>query len=88
MERVLDAIFHGELYPSEKILPTTESYRSSLKEADKLVRQLKEQLSATQFELFEAYCSEKAGMAGEMQCECFRRGAILGVRLWKEINPD
>ena len=85
---VLDAIYRGELYPSERIFPTTESYRKSLREADKLARQLAEHLTPVQVELFEAYCNEKAAMAGEMQCECFRRGAILGVKLWKEINPD
>ena len=85
---VLEDIYHGTLYPEEKIIPKAELYLVSKKEAIELTKELQEQLTAEQFELFEWYCNAKAIMSGEMYCESFRQGVILGAKLERELNPD
>lgn len=85
---VIEYYYHGGVSLSERIRPDTDLYRNASAVADTLAKQLMEQLPPEQLDLFDAYCNEKAVMAGEMQCECFRQGVILGVRLWKEINSD
>lgn len=85
---VLEDLYRGNLYPAEKIIPKTELYLESKKEAIELTKELQEQLTAEQFELFERYCNAKAIMSGEMYCESFRQGVILGAKLWRELNSD
>ena len=83
---MIESIYHGNLYPAEKIRPTTDVYQESLADAEKLARQLMDQLSPEQYELFETCCTEKAVMAGEMQCECYRQGVLMGVRLYRDLE--
>ncbi len=83
---VIEEIFHGTLNPAEKIRSETEVYQDALAAAEKLARQLMDQLSPEQYELFETYCTEKAVMAGEMQCECYRQGVLMGVRLYRDLE--
>ena len=85
---VLEDIYHGNLYPEEKIIPKTELYLESKKEAIELTKELQKQLTAEQFELFEQYCNAKAIMSREMYCESFRQGVILGARLQRELQGE
>ena len=42
---VIEEIFHGTLYPAEKIRSETDVYQDALAAAEKLARQLMDQLS-------------------------------------------
>ena len=85
---VLEDLYHGNYYPAEKIIPRTERYTESQKEAVKLAEELKHQLTAEQFNLFEAYCNAKANAAIEMYCENFRQGMIMGAKLEWELRGE
>ena len=85
---VLEDLYHGNLYPAEKIIPKTELYLESKKEAIALTEELQGLLTTEQFELFERYCNAKAIMSGEMYCESFRQGVILGAKLERDLNPE
>ena len=83
---IIESLYHGEIYPAEKILPATDRYRNALEIADKLVHQLMDQLSPEQLEIFESYCYQKSILAGEVQCECYRQGVLMGVRLYRDLE--
>lgn len=84
----IEDLYHGTLYPSERIVPKTIRYQESKQEALRLSEELKNQLSTEQYELFETYCNAKAVMADEMYCESFRQGVILGAKLWRELQAN
>ena len=62
---VIEEIFHGTLNPAEKIRSETDVYQDALAAAEKLARQLMDQLSPEQVELFENYCTEKLSWPGK-----------------------
>ena len=85
---VIEDLYHGTLYPAERIIPKTKRYQESKQEAIRLSEELQNQLSTEQFELFETYCNATAVMADEMYCESFRQGVVLGAKLWRELQSD
>lgn len=42
---ILEAIYNGEFYPSEKVVPTSPAYIEALKTCEKLMEQLSRRLS-------------------------------------------
>ena len=42
---ILEAIYNGEFYPSEKVVPTSSAYIEALKTCEKLMEQLSRRLS-------------------------------------------
>lgn len=85
---VIEDLYHGSCCPAERIIPGTERYTESKENAMKLANELKSQLTPEQFDLFETYCNARAVMADEMYCESFRRGMVLGVKLWRELQGN
>ena len=85
---VIEDLYHGNFCPAEKIIPDTERYTESKKDATKLAEKLKAELTPEQFDLFETYCNARAVMADEMYCESFRRGMILGAKLWQALQGN
>lgn len=82
---IIDELYHGELYPAEKIILKTERYAEARKDAVRLSQDLQRNLTPEQFELYEQYCTANAVMVDEMHCECFRQGIIFGAQLMMEI---
>ena len=82
---IIDELYHGELYPAEKIILKTERYAEARKDAVRLSQDLQRNLTPEQFELYEQYCTANAVMVDEMHCECFRQGIILGVKFMQEV---
>ena len=42
---ILEAIFNGEFYPSETVIPKSEKYRKALRACEKIMDQLAERLT-------------------------------------------
>ena len=82
---IIDELYHGGLYPAEKIIPKTEQYAEARKDAVQLSQDLQRHLTPEQFALYEQYCTANAVMVDEMRCECFRQGVIFGVKMMLEI---
>jgi len=85
---IIDELYHGELYPAEKIIPRTERYAEARKGAVQLSQDLQRKLTPEQFELYEQYCTANAVMVDEMHCECFRQGVIFGVKMMLETGES
>jgi len=50
---ILEAIYNGEFYPSEKVVPTSPAYIEALKTCEKLMEQLSRRLSKEDYALVE-----------------------------------
>ena len=50
---ILEAIFNGNFYPSETVVPKSEKYRNALKACEKIMDQLEERLTKEDYDLVE-----------------------------------
>ena len=50
---ILEAIYNGNFYPSETVVPKSEKYRNALKACEKIMDRLAEKLSKEDYDLVE-----------------------------------
>ena len=50
---ILEAIFNGEFYPSETVMPSSQQYMQALRACENLMRQLSPRLSKEDYALLE-----------------------------------
>ena len=50
---ILEAIYNGNFYPSEAVVPKSEKYRNALKACEKIMDRLAEKLSKEDYDLVE-----------------------------------
>ena len=50
---ILEAIYSGDFYPSETVVPKSEKYRNALKACEKIMDRLAERLSKEDYDLVE-----------------------------------
>ena len=50
---ILEAIYSGDFYPSETVVPKSEKYRNALKACEKIMDRLAEKLSKEDYDLVE-----------------------------------
>lgn len=62
---ILEAIYSGDFYPSETVVPKSEKYRNVLKACEKIMDRLAEKLSKEDYNLVE----ELQDQASIAQCE-------------------
>ena len=48
---ILEAIYRGDFYPSETVVPKSEKYRNALKACEKIMDRLSEKLSKEDYDL-------------------------------------
>ena len=62
---ILEAIYNGNFYPSETVVPKSEKYRNALQACEKIMDRLAERLSKEDYDLVE----ELQDQASIAQCE-------------------
>ena len=81
---LIDDISNGGYYPAELVRPDSDTFREHLEKAEKLSRQLAQNLSEEQCALLDEYKEETAIVTDLYNLEFFRTGVKLGVRLLLE----
>ena len=81
---ILDAIYNGNFYPGETVVPKSEKYRNALKACEKIMDRLAEKLSKEDYDLVE----ELQDQASIAQCEeneyHFKVGFSAGLLVQQE----
>ena len=81
---ILEAIYNGEFYPSEKVVPTSQAYIEALKTCEKLMEQLSRRLSKEDYDLVEEL-QDQASIAQSEENEChFKYGFSAGLLVQQE----
>ena len=50
---ILEAIYNGDFYPSETVVPKSEKYRNALRACEKIMDQLAQRLTKEDYDLVE-----------------------------------
>ena len=81
---LLEAMFRGEFYPSETVVPRDPAYRALQKASNDLLETLKVRLKGEDFQLVEQDLNVRC-----MECEChFRYGFSAGLLLVQEAQLE
>jgi hypothetical protein len=81
---ILKAIFNGNFYPSETVVPKSEKYRNALKACEKIMDQLEERLTKEDYDLVEEL-QNQASIAQSEENEChFKFGFSAGLLVQQE----
>lgn len=81
---LLEAMFRGEFYPSETVVPRGPAYRALQKAGHDLLETLKTRLKGEDFHLVEQLLEQDLNVRC-MECEChFRYGFSAGLLLVQE----
>lgn len=83
---ILEAIYSGDFYPSETVVPKTEKYRKAMKACEKLMDTLAEKLSKEDYELVETLM-DQSSIAQSEESECyFMYGFSAGLLVQQESD--
>lgn len=81
---ILEAIYSGDFYPSETVVPKSEKYRNALKACEKIMDRLTEKLSKEDYNLVEEL-QDQASIAQCEENEChFKIGFSAGLLVQQE----
>ena len=81
---ILEAIYSGDFYPSETVVPKSEKYRNALKACEKIMDRLTEKLSKEDYDLVEEL-QDQASIAQCEENEChFKVGFSAGLLVQQE----
>lgn len=89
---ILEAMYSGNFYPSETVVPTSEVYRKAVKACEKLMEQLSQRLSKEDYELVK----ELRAQTAIAQCEeseshfkyGFSAGLIVQHEAYEQVNGE
>ena len=82
---ILEAIYNGEFYPSETVVPKSEKYRNALKACEKIMDRLAERLTKEDYDLVEEL-QDQASIAQCEENEChFKVGFSAGLLVQREV---
>ncbi|MCD7764163.1 MAG: hypothetical protein LUI14_13445 [Lachnospiraceae bacterium] len=82
--KALDALYDGELYPSEQVVSKDPEYRKVVKESDRLMEKLEKELSGEQFGEIDKICDLLSDAQGMQNKEFFEYGLALGMLFMRE----
>ena len=87
---ILEAIFNGEFYPSETVMPKSEKYRKALRVCEKIMNRLAERLSKEDYNLVETLL-DQASIAQCEESEChfkvgFSAGLLVQQEAWEQVK--
>ena len=81
---ILEAIYSGDFYPSETVVPKSEKYRNALKACEKIMDRLSEKLSKEDYDLVKEL-QDQASIAQSEENEChFKVGFSAGLLVQQE----
>jgi len=82
---ILEAIYNGNFYPSETVVPKSERYRNALKACEKIMDRLAERLTKEDYDLVEEL-QDQASIAQCEENEChFKVGFSAGLLVQREV---
>ena len=82
---ILEAIYSGDFYPSETVVPKSEKYRNALKACEKIMNRLAEKLRKEDYNLVEEL-QDQASIAQGEENEChFKVGFSAGLLVQREV---
>ena len=85
---ILEAIFNGEFYPSETVMPKSEKYRKALRACENLMQQLSRRLSKEDYALVEELQTQyQIAQCEENECH-FKYGFSAGLLLQQEAEEQ
>lgn len=82
---ILEALFNGDIYASENIVPKSDKFRQNAEEITGILNTLQEKLAPEHFALLERLCdryADEGNLTNETQ---FKYGFTLGVLMMCEI---
>ena len=79
---ILEAIYNGNFYPSETVVPKSEKYRNALKACEKIMDRLTEKLSKEDYNLVEEL-QDSIAQCEENECH-FKVGFSAGLLVQQE----
>ena len=81
---ILEAIYSGDFYPSETVVPKSEKYRNALKPCEKIMDRLAEKLSKEDYDLAEELQTQSSIAQGEESEYHFKVGFSAGLLVQQE----
>lgn len=86
---LLEAIFGGEFYPAEAVVPRSTQYKQLIQSSNLLLEKLKIRLSVEDFAMVEQLLEQDLTVHS-IECEChfrygFSAGLVLLHEAWQEI---
>ena len=85
---ILEAIFNGEFYPSEAIVPRSQQYVKALRACENLMQQLSRRLSKEDYALVEELQTQyQIAQCEENECH-FKYGFSAGLLLQQEAEEQ
>lgn len=86
---ILEAIYNGEIYPGENVVPKSKRFRHATEEVARIMNCFEEKLSKEDYALLETLCDNYADETSETGEEQFKCGFTMGVLMMCEIfhNP-
>ena len=81
---ILEAIYNGNFYPSETVVPKSEKYRNALKACEKIMDRLTEKLSKEDYDLVEELQDQASIAQGEESEYHFKVGFSAGLLVQQE----
>jgi len=82
---ILEAIYNGEIYPGETVVPKSKRFRDATEEVARIMHFFEDKLSKEDYALLETLCDSYADETSETGEEQFKYGFTMGVLLMGEI---
>lgn len=83
---ILEALYTGELYPAETIVPDSTKYSDARKAVTELMKDLEDKLDKDNYTKVKELYDTIYSASGIEMMEQFKFGIALGILLMKEIN--
>lgn len=83
---ILEALYNGELYPAETVVPRSSEYSDARKAVTELMKNLEGKLDKDNYATVQELYDTMFTASGIEMMEQFKFGIALGVLLMKEIN--
>ena len=85
---ILEAIYNGDFYPSETVVPKSEKYRNALRACEKIMDQLAQRLTKEDYDLVETLLDQSSiAQCEESECH-FKYGFSAGFLLQQEAEEQ
>ena len=85
---ILEAIYNGDFYPSETVVPKSEKYRNALRACEKIMDQLAQRLTKEDYDLVETLL-DRSSIAQCEENEChFKYGFSAGLLVQQEAEKQ
>ena len=85
---ILEAIYNGDFYPSETVVPKSEKYRNALRACEKIMDQLAQRLTKEDYDLVETLLDQSSiAQCEENECH-FKVGFSAGLLVQQEAEKQ